>query len=183
MHRIISCLFFAAVSLFITDTGLVAQADTKPAPDIARSINNETTIDGETMLIGLTNREGFNLPHYRTWFDSTYNAYPLDGATLDELKTVADNLDVVVYLGTWCEDSQREVPALYKVLDYLSVGEDKVFQVCVDRSKEVPSNLLKIETLEFVPTIVFYENGKEAGRIVEFPNYTIEKDLINMLLK
>jgi thiol-disulfide isomerase/thioredoxin len=173
--------------LFTQSPGLMAQTGSgkglSSVPDQETSLNKEVTIDGETMLIGQSNREGLRNGIYKSWFDETYNAYVVDGNTLDELKTVKDNLEFLVYMGTWCEDSQREVPALYKILDYLSVGGDKVFQVCVDRTKEVPASLLKIDAVEFVPTIVVLENGKEMGRIVEFPNETLEKDLMNMLLK
>jgi hypothetical protein len=32
-----------------------------------------------------------------------------------------------------------------------------------------------------VPTIIFYENGKELGRIVESPEKTLETDILKIL--
>ena len=33
-----------------------------------------------------------------------------------------------------------------------------------------------------VPTFIFYRDGLELGRIVEYPNRTIEKDMVEILV-
>jgi thiol-disulfide isomerase/thioredoxin len=173
-------LFFICVHLSCKD------APKKEAPDYVTDkieLNEEVTIDEEIMLKGLSDRMGFQLPTYKHWFDSTYEAHPLDVAILDQIKPLVSDMSFDVYLGTWCSDSRREVPAFYRIMDHLAIAEDQVHQVCVDRSKEVPKDLMTIDSLEFVPTIVVYKNEKEVGRIIEFPNNTLEKDIVDMVMK
>lgn len=153
----------------------------QPLESESTDLNREVTIDDETMLLGVCTREGLQFPEYKNWFDSTYRAYQLDSSLLDQIKPKMSDLKIQAYIGTWCEDSQREIPALFKVLDYLAFNTDQFQQVCVDRSKEVDPELMFIDTIEYVPTIVFYSNQKEIGRVIEFPYETLEKDISQML--
>jgi thiol-disulfide isomerase/thioredoxin len=180
-----SLILILTCQLFLLTVGSQLNAQEAIQQSIAKpgELNTQVTIEDETMLKGLTNRAAFDLPKYKHWFDSTYQAYDLNTKMLAEIQSVSPNIRFEIYLGTWCSDSRREVPALYKVMDQLSISKDQIYQVCVDRSKVVPESLMTLKGLEFVPTIVVYENNQEVGRIVEFPNETIEKDLVMMLLK
>ena len=49
------------------------------------------------------------------WFPKQYDKYQ---PMLEKIDTNALNeTDIVVFMGTWCHDSKREVPRLYKILD------------------------------------------------------------------
>jgi cyclophilin family peptidyl-prolyl cis-trans isomerase/HEAT repeat protein len=86
-----------------------------------------------------------------------------------------------VYMGTWCSDSQREVPKLLKIADVL---HDKfshnlpITFVAVDRSKSEPAALIADKHIEKVATFIYYRGDREMGRIVEQPTGLFEDDLL-----
>ena len=145
------------------------------------NINQEVTIDDELLILGTCNREGLQLPEYKVWFEPTYESYKLDTASLAAIHPKMKIFQVHIILGTWCEDSQREVPGLYKILDYLGVPDEDIFQICVDRSKTKPEDLLLDYNVEYVPTLIFRNNGREVGQIIEMPSESLEKDILGFL--
>lgn len=93
-----------------------------------------------------------------------------------------DHIDV--FLGTWCPDSQREVPKLLKILDTLKgkfgVELPATF-VAVNRDKKEPARLLAGRDVEKVATIIYIRDGKELGRVVEQPAGLLEDDMLQIV--
>jgi thiol-disulfide isomerase/thioredoxin len=91
---------------------------------------------------------------------------------------------VEIYLGTWCSDSQREVPHFLKIVDMLKTkyGKDLPMSfVAVDRAKQKPVDLLSGKSIEKVATFIVYRDDHELGRIVEKPKGLLEDDLLALL--
>ena len=84
-------------------------------------------------------------------------------------------------MGSWCEDSHRDVPQLYKILDEAKFDESKLKVISVDEDKLTPEGFEKDMDIQNVPTIILYKNNKELGRIVEYPIQTLEKDMLSIL--
>jgi thiol-disulfide isomerase/thioredoxin len=84
-------------------------------------------------------------------------------------------------MGTWCEDSQHQVPGFYQVLEQLKFDEKQVSLIIVDRTKTTPDHLEKDKNITNVPTFIFYKNGKELQRIVESPVESLEKDMLKIV--
>ena len=84
-------------------------------------------------------------------------------------------------MGTWCEDSQREVPALYKILDAANYNYDHLSVIAVSHDKDTPTGLEKGHNIEFVPTIIFTKAGDTLNRIVEYAHTTLEQDMLSIL--
>jgi len=98
------------------------------------------------------------------------------------LGDVEPGAEVTVYFATWCGDSRREVPRLWKALR--SAGGDVPFSVeyvALDRDFEAGDISLEGESVQYVPTFVVERNGKEVGRIVESAPDKIERDLRALL--
>jgi len=133
------------------------------------------------MLLGMVERDDYNVATYKGWFDSTYQAYTPDSAIIDSLKTGLDDTRIKVFLGTWCSDSRREVPALYKILDQTGFSKESLTVIGIDRDKKEPADLLDGHEIEYVPTIIVYRADEELGKIVEFPQKTLEKDLLDII--
>jgi cyclophilin family peptidyl-prolyl cis-trans isomerase/HEAT repeat protein len=97
--------------------------------------------------------------------------YAPDVTVLEEMKThVVAGDRVEVYMGTWCDDSEREVPKFLRVVDDLrsQFGVDlPTTFVAVDRSKTAPADLLEGKSVDKVPTFIYYRGATELGRIVE----------------
>jgi thiol-disulfide isomerase/thioredoxin len=131
----------------------------------------------QDILIGYCNIEGFTSGDFNDWFQLEYDNYAVDNETLDQINL--DNLDsveITIVLGTWCSDSQREFPRFYKILEKLSFSFDYLTIIAVNRVKLAPEISVGELNIELVPTFIFSKNGKEIGRIVETPEFSLEKD-------
>ena len=137
--------------------------------------------DGGEMLLGKINCKGLQEEPFKEWFTESYNQHVLDSTVIDSLKPLLKDIKIKTFMGTWCEDSQREVPALFKVLDQLEFGDENVSLIAMNHEKTTPQEFEKDLNIEYVPTIIFYKDGKEMNRIVEYPQLTLEKDMYTIL--
>lgn len=143
--------------------------------------DEKSVIPVDTNLIGLKSKEDFNkLPH-KEWFDSNYNDYEFDETTVNNIKKHINDITIKAFMGTWCEDSQRETPGLYKLLDSLNFDYKNLTMITVNRAKKTPDNLQEGLNIFRVPTFIFYKNNKEIGRFVEYPRETLENDILKIV--
>lgn len=88
---------------------------------------------------------------------------------------------MLVFLGTWCSDTKRELPRFFKSMDQAGLPEPQVTLIGLDRSKKDTEGLTEKWQIEFVPTFIFIRNGRELGRIVETPEGTLEGNIAQIL--
>lgn len=147
-------------------------------------INREmdTTNDGK-MLLGTQTVDQFQKSPYSDWYTKEYDEYALDQNTIAALKKEKlQTYDILVFLGTWCGDSQREFPRLMKILNQIEYSEKRLEIVAVNRKKESPNGEDGRYNIQRVPTIIVSKYGKEIGRIIETPKSGyIEKDLLEII--
>lgn len=136
---------------------------------------------GKLMLIGHTTLEAFVDTSFSRWWNSEYNLYEVDSSFTNELETKLQDVRILVVLGTWCNDSRREVPHFFKILDAVDYPVDSVEIISVNRDKVGLAEEVKDLQIEFVPTFIFIRDDAELGRIVEMPYDTLEKDMIDIL--
>ena len=110
-------------------------------------------------------------------FKRNYDAYEVT-AGIDGLPA---DLKVKILFGTWCHDSEREVPRMLKLLAASGVKEDNISLISLDIRKEEPEGRAKALDVRFTPTFIFLSGGTEMGRIVERPNVNLEHDIKAML--
>ncbi len=91
-------------------------------------------------------------------------------------------MNVLVFLGTWCSDSRREVPRFLKILELAHNDHIKFQLMGLDRSKRDSLGLAEKSQIEFVPTFVVFKNDQEIDRIVETPSLSIEQDLVKIFM-
>jgi len=137
--------------------------------------------NGKEKLLGLVDEEGLRSPPFHKWFNMGYSNYEVDLATIQSIKNELKNYSIKIFMGTWCGDSKREVPRFYKVLMAANYPEDQLITVAVDyvkpNYKKSPGGEEKGLNIIKVPTFIFYRNGKEVNRIIEFPVDSFEKDI------
>lgn len=152
-------------------------------PEIKSEINTMVpdTIDDGSMLLGLVNREGFKNELFIEWYKENFNVHILDSTTIEVLAPKLKDVSIKVFMGTWCSDSQREIPALYKILDAAKFDFTRLSMVAVSHDKDTPDQLEKGLDIEYVPTIIIYKEGKEIGRFVEYAQENLEKDLLAII--
>ena len=103
-----------------------------------------------------------------------------------ELKLIAqwpETLNIDVYFGTWCHDSEREVPKLLKLLKANKHITSTL--IALDYQKEDPQALAKENKIKFTPTFIIYRDKnkeEELGRIIERPNKSLIEDINQLLL-
>ena len=139
------------------------------------------TVDDTMMLLGNINKEGLNGDDFIEWYQENYKAHELDTLTIKEINKKIKEVRIKVFMGTWCSDSQREVPAFYKILNQTDFDITKLEVIAVSQEKDTPDKLEEGFNIEYVPTIIFYKNKKEIGRFVEFAQETLEKDILAIL--
>ena len=115
-----------------------------------------------------------------TWA-TEYNNYQPDFETLDSLEGKLDNIIITIVFRSTCSDSKEQLPRLFKILNELNCDVNSITLIGVDREKQGLSNETEGLEIELVPTIIFYKDGSEIGRIVETPAESLEKDLLKIL--
>lgn len=141
----------------------------------------DTTIQEEVM-IGKYNYKGMiNSVIFHDYFDLASDEYtPYTDFLLDH-KDSLRTVEITIVFGSWCSDSQREVPRLLILLKALDYPMDKVKIIAVNRQKEVPQMDIADLYVEYVPTIIFYKGKYEVGRIIEQPSESLEADIASFL--
>ena len=140
----------------------------------------------EPKLLGRITAQDLGQEPYGEWFTEPYIDYTPNPEILAGLKAVAGkDLDITVFFGTWCPDSQREVPRLLKLLDLMEFPSGGLSLVAVDDDDEAkkrsPGGEEKGLELYKVPTVVLSRDGVELGRFVEHPVLSLERDFLAIL--
>lgn len=115
-----------------------------------------------------------------TW-TTEYNNYQPDFEVLDSLEGKLDNIIITIVFRSTCSDSREQLPRLFKILNELNYDVNSITLIGVNREKQGLSNEAEGLEIELVPTIIFYKDGNEIGRIVETPVESLEKDLARIL--
>ena len=177
-------ILFISVSLLACKNGQ-NEEENVDAQEMASTAGMNTLVpdeeDGGEMFLGPITYEGLQKEPFAEWFQLNYNGHPLDTTLVDSLKPLLKKVSIKVFMGTWCSDSQREVPALFKILEATDYKMDYLNMVAVTHDKDTPDGLEKEYELEYVPTIIFFKDGAEINRIVEYPIQTLESDMLTIL--
>ena len=89
---------------------------------------------------------------------------------------------MIVFGGTWCEDTQNLLPQFYNLIDASKYPEKSIELIAVNKQKETISDLHKKYKIENVPTFIVMKDGKEIGRVVEYGKEgDITKELGNIV--
>ena len=127
--------------------------------------------NGSTFLLGEIQIENLKNSTYGEWFSENYNNYMVDKDLVKLFKKKLKRHEVLLFLGTWCGDSKREVPRLAKILDEANFPVEKQRIVALDRRKENYKKAGKARATR----------GEKINRIVERPVGTLEEDLLAIL--
>ncbi len=151
------------------------------AQNINRRIVDEKA-KGE-ILIGVCNKEVLLQAPFSDWFKREYESYIPDGKAIVQLKSFAGKWKVVIVFGTWCSDSQLQVPRFLKTIDNAGYLPESLKMICLDSEKKCDDVDVTGMKIDKVPTFIIYSGNKEIGRITETPATSMEMDLLNILQK
>ena len=162
------------------DAGNTTNSSEMPSeynPNGMNQLMPDSENEGEKILLGNANRSGLEKAPFGEWFADGLKSFEPDMVVVNKLKPLLKDIEIKAFMGTWCSDSQREIPQLYKILDVADYNYDKFKLITVDHDKTTPQSLEEGLDIDYVPTIILYRNGKEIGRFVEYAKETLEKDL------
>ena len=118
---------------------------------------------------------------HNNWFLENYNAHPLNKALVSQIHSLFNDIEVTIYMGTWCEDSQREVPGFFKIIDALEANDQVQPIIGLNEDKVSHDGSAEQAGVTNVPTFVLSKDGQEINRIVEFPIISLEQDILDIL--
>jgi hypothetical protein len=171
------------ITVIATVFFLFSACTNKIANHQGHSVNVEATDKkGNLILLGKTTRERLAQAPFDTWYTKNFDSYIIDSTTASQVKPLLGNKRFLLFMGTWCGDSRREVPRIYKILDYCRVKPTQIQLVNLNNSdtayKQSPQHEEQGLNIRRVPTLLIFEGQREVGRIVESPVISLEKDLL-----
>src|ERR1051325_6734033 len=162
-------LIIIAVSNFVSAQGQYEILTERPNEKTWKGIISREAIMSDT----------FFMNH---WYLANQNSYAPNQNAIAGLKKWADSLQLLVFMGTWCEDSQFIIPKFFMLTDAAGFPGNKITVIGVDRSKKTLSHLTEVLGGLDVRTIMVMRNGKEMGRVVEYGKSGLfDKDLADIL--
>lgn len=88
------------------------------------------------------------------------------------------DLSISIYFGTWCHDSQREVPRMLIIAEQANI---ELKLIALDYQKSEPLGRAKSANVKYTPTIIVTRSGKELGRIIERPKKSLISDISSFI--
>ena len=151
-------------------------------PGLSQPYERISERPGETTLKGHFPRKLLETDTSFNWFAPTYKNYKARPDAIQNIRKQSDSIEIVAFMGTWCEDSHFIIPQLIALLDSAGFPKEKFSLVGVDRNKKTVGRLSEALNVTLVPTILIFRNGKELGRVVEFGKYGMfDKELAEIL--
>ncbi|MGC6525738.1 MAG: hypothetical protein ACON30_05620 [Flavobacteriaceae bacterium] len=122
---------------------------------------------------------------FKTWFNKSYSNFELSNKKQKWAKNLK-NVQVDIYLGTWCGDSKNWVPKFIKLWDELGLNRNQLKLIALYDGKELykqgPNNEEEGLNIHRVPTFIFRKNNNEIARIVEYPRNDLQTDVAQIAL-
>ena len=166
-------IFFTGLIIFLTGCSSKQQK-----PLTMRSVK---ATSGEMILLGKINKANLQVSPLTPWFNQYYQRISIDAKWTENVKPYLKGLRVKIFMGTWCEDSQREVPGFLKIIDALEANDQVQPIIGLNEDKVSHNGSAEQAGVTNVPTFIFSKDGNEINRIVEFPIISLERDILDIL--
>lgn len=116
-------------------------------------------------------------------FDLYTKRYKPDPKIITQLNSVQDTILIDVFMGMWCHDSKREIPAFFKIMESIDNPLITANYTALEYRRRGPKDIIKENNIKRTPTFIIYKNGKEVGRIIEEVEVSMESDLYEIIFK
>jgi thiol-disulfide isomerase/thioredoxin len=136
--------------------------------------------NGEPLILGYCPASIIIDSLFKDTWTTEYNDYQPEYETLDSLEGKLEDVTIKIVFRSTCSDSREQLPRLFKILNELNYNVNSITLIGVNREKQGLSNEAEGLEIELIPTIIFYKEGSEIGRIVETPAESLEKDLLRI---
>ncbi|SNR75710.1 Thioredoxin [Maribacter sedimenticola] len=150
-----------------------------------QSYQEITLVNQEPFLLGKITENHLMSQNYASWYTPNYEKYETDNAQITLFRQNLSAFKILVFMGTWCGDSKRELPRFVKILKEANYPMENLKIVAVDKRKDNYKKSPQGEEwalhIRRVPTFIFYKNGREVNRIIESPISTLEGDIFKIV--
>src|ERR1044071_177377 len=103
----------------------------------------ETSYDhkGRKVLCGLLTRKDIENDTAFSWFQKNYRLGKPDAEAVDAFKQHVNDFHMLLFVGTWCPDTQNLLPQFYQVTDAAKYPDSSITIIGVDNDKTTLDNL------------------------------------------
>lgn len=112
-------------------------------------------------------------------FATRYDDYIVSDYEINAVKKLPSGVSVRVFFGTWCHDSEREVPRMLKAYNKSNL---EIEMISLDMNKSEPEGRAVQNQIKYTPTFIVYNNNIEVGRIIEQPEVSLAEDILKFYL-
>jgi len=139
------------------------------------------TREGEpSYVVGVVERTYLNDPAWPA-FTTVYDTTRIESQYIEMIRASYQAEEFLVFFGAWCGDSMRDLPRFLKIADEAGFPPAKIQLYSLDRTKKSPDGLTDRYGIQYVPTFIVLKDDAEVGRITEFPQVSVEADLLTIL--
>ncbi len=120
-------------------------------------------------------------PYTMRWYAPRYKRYSPHPGAMKTIKAHIGDYEIKVFMGTWCPDSHREIPRLFKILEQADYDLDQLTMYALNHRMHSKNRYEAGYHIKRVPTIIFYKDGKEVNRFVEHARESLAKDIAQIV--
>lgn len=141
----------------------------------------ESYVDSKnrTQLWGSVTTDQLREAPFSEWFIPYQDRYQPDTSLIDP--QLLSDVQVKIFIGTWCRDTRNWLPAFVKLWDVLDLSDDQLEFIALhnegEHYKNAPDLIDTLWDIHRVPTFIFIKDQEEIGRIVERPLNNLETDV------
>ncbi len=146
-------LIYTSGTLFAQAQYEASQDEKHPEVKIVRGLVNKYQIQNDTAF---------------KWYGPNQGGYNPDTATLNAMARAKGKYQLIVFGGTWCEDTQFILPKFFKLQEKSGFPDEAITMFGVNRAKNSLGSIAKAFNITLVPTIIVMKDGKEIDRVVEY---------------
>ena len=143
----------ASAGVFAQAQYEASQDEKHPEVKVVRGLVNKYLIQNDTAF---------------KWYGPNQGGYNPDTATLNAMARAKGKYQLVIFGGTWCEDTQFILPKFFKLQEKSGFPDEAITMFGVNRAKNSLGNIAKAFNILLVPTIIVMKDGKEIDRVVEY---------------
>jgi len=154
------------------------------AQALSERILYETIADAEEkkLLKGFIRKEDITRDSVFAWYARNLKYAGPNREYVELIRGKVSDFQILLFLGTWCHDSQQILPKYFALLDAAGFPEQNLTLIACDRQKTTILDLQRPFMVKNVPTLILFKDGKEVGRIVEYGNLgMVDKELANLI--
>jgi hypothetical protein len=87
-------------------------------------------------LVGILTEQQVTADTSFGWYQANLKYYKLDSSTVQAIRAKKDKIHLVLFMGTWCHDSQQLVPKYFETLKAANFDTSNLTIIATDRNKK-----------------------------------------------